>query len=197
MKEINKTLEKLKSGSCTKSIREELKKKGDMIFSEESSRVIYEMGNMELFELVQISVTIQCHSCLKHVPEGFKLCGCGVCLRPDEDTTNRIKARFQALMVPCCLARVSRSRARKHGDQQWQEDHWKAIDAKKGAREHNAHPSVLSRWQNDEQYRTSQLAIGWTETCCWYLDYLTTVDISHHAPHHQRSRYESTFHNEE
>ena len=42
-----------------------------MIFSEESSRVIYEMGNMELFELGQISVTIRCHSCLKHVPEGF------------------------------------------------------------------------------------------------------------------------------
>ena len=41
-------LEKLKTGSCTKSIRNDLKKKGDMIFSEESSRVIYEMGNLEL-----------------------------------------------------------------------------------------------------------------------------------------------------
>ena len=47
MKEINKTLEMLKSDSCTKSIRDDLKKKGDMIFSEESTRAIYEMGNME------------------------------------------------------------------------------------------------------------------------------------------------------
>ena len=78
MKEINKTLERLKSGSCTKSIRDDLKKQGDMIFSEESSRVIHEMGNMELFELGQISVTIQCHSCMKHLPEGLKYCGCGV-----------------------------------------------------------------------------------------------------------------------
>ena len=70
MKEINKTLEKLKRGSCTKSIRDDLKKQGDMIYSEESSRVIHEMGNMELFELGQISKTIQCHSCLKHLPEG-------------------------------------------------------------------------------------------------------------------------------
>ena len=29
-----------------------------MIFSEESSRVLYEMGNMELFELNHISATI-------------------------------------------------------------------------------------------------------------------------------------------
>ena len=62
----------------------------------------------------------------------------------------------------------------------------------KGARKHKDHPSILSRWQNDEQYRTSRLAMGWTETSCRYLDYLTKIDISHHAPYHQRSHYEST-----
>ena len=46
MKEINKTSEKLKSGSWTKSIRDDLKRKGDMIFSEESTRVIYDISNM-------------------------------------------------------------------------------------------------------------------------------------------------------
>ena len=121
-----------------------------------------------------------------------KSCGCGVCLRPDEDTIKSIKARSQALIVPYYFARVNRSRGKKYGDQQRQEDHWKAIDAKQGARKRNDHPSILTRWQNDEQYRTSQLSIGLTETCCWYLDYLTTVDISHHAPYRQRSRYEST-----
>ena len=30
-----------------------------------------------------------------------------------------------------------------------------AIDARKGARKHNNHPTILSRWQNDEQHRTS------------------------------------------
>ena len=59
MKEINEKLEKLKSRSCTKSIRDDLKKKGDMIFSEESSRAVYEMGNMELIDLRQSSATIQ------------------------------------------------------------------------------------------------------------------------------------------
>ena len=59
MKEINEKLEKLKSGSCTKSIRDDLKK-SNMIFSEKPSRVMYEMGNMELFELKQTSVTTQC-----------------------------------------------------------------------------------------------------------------------------------------
>ena len=114
MKEINETSEKLKSGSSTKSIRDVLKKQGDMIFSEESSRVIHEMGNMELFDLGKISKTSQYRSCLKHLTEGVTFCGCGVCLRPDEDTINRIKARFQALTVPYHLARVNRARGKKH-----------------------------------------------------------------------------------
>ena len=59
MKEVNEKLEQLKSGSYTKFIRDDLKK-SKMIFSEEPSRVMYEMGNMELFELKQISVTTQC-----------------------------------------------------------------------------------------------------------------------------------------
>ena len=40
MREINKELQKLKIGSGTKSIRNDLSK-GTMIFSEESSRAIY------------------------------------------------------------------------------------------------------------------------------------------------------------
>ena len=52
MKEVNEKLEKLKSGSFTKSFREDLKNEGgDMTFGEESRRVIFELGNVELFEL--------------------------------------------------------------------------------------------------------------------------------------------------
>ena len=73
MKEINKKLEKLRIGSGTKSLRNDLKKKRYMIFSEESSRATHEMGNLELIGLGQASATIQCPSCLKHVPEGLNM----------------------------------------------------------------------------------------------------------------------------
>ena len=50
MDEINEKLENLNMGSCAESIRNDLSK-CNMIFSEESSRAIYEMGNMEMIEL--------------------------------------------------------------------------------------------------------------------------------------------------
>ena len=57
MKEINKQLEMLRIGSCTKSIFNDLSK-GNTIFSEESRGAIYELGNLELIELRQTSATV-------------------------------------------------------------------------------------------------------------------------------------------
>ena len=79
--EINEKLEKVKMGSRAKSIRNDLSEV-KMIFSEETSRSIYEMGNMEFIELKQTSATVQCPSCLKHVLEGMNMCQCGVWLDP-------------------------------------------------------------------------------------------------------------------
>ena len=84
------------------------------------------------------------------------------------------------------------SRGKKHGEAQWEQDQYKAMDAKRAAWKSKTHTSILSRWQNDEQYRNSQLDLGGTETYCLYLDNLTTIDIFHNAPYLQRSRYENT-----
>ena len=120
MNEISEKLEKLKMASCAKSIRNDLSK-GKMIFSEETSRAIYEMGNMELIELQQTSATIQCPSWLKHEPEGLNMCQCGVWLRPNQSTMERIRAAFAALKTPYFRTTAILSRGRKvdiiHGRQ--------------------------------------------------------------------------------
>ena len=89
--------------------------KSKMIFSEESSRAIYEMGNMELIEQRQTSATVQCLSSLKHVPEGLNMCRCGVRLRPNRSTMDRIRTAFAALKTPYDRTTVILSRGRKSG----------------------------------------------------------------------------------
>ena len=71
--------DKVRTGDHTKSIIEDLEKaEKSMKFSEESSRTTHELGNIELHELGQMSRTVQCHSCLKHIPEGWQgNGGCG------------------------------------------------------------------------------------------------------------------------
>ena len=113
MNEINEKLEKLKMGSCAKSIRNDLSK-GKMIFSEETSRAIYEMGNMELIDLKQTSATIQCLSCLKHVPEALNMCQCGVWLRPNSKYDGpKSEQLFAALKTPYFRTTAILSREKK------------------------------------------------------------------------------------
>ena len=143
----------MRNGPRATSIIEDLEKPDKSIkFGEQSSRTIHELGNIELHELGQISRTVQCHSCLKHIPAGLIFCSCGICLQPDEEQIQSIKARVQAMIVPGCLARVNYSRVERHGETQWQRDHKQAMDARRGARR-KGHDSIVIRWQEDEKYR--------------------------------------------
>ena len=63
-KRINENLEKLRIGSSAESIREDLSKEdGDLTFSEETRRIIHDMGNVELFEFLKTTATVQCQFC--------------------------------------------------------------------------------------------------------------------------------------
>ena len=193
MKDIKETLQKLQIGSQMQSMRHDLNKE-DMIFCKESSKAIYEMGNVELIELSQTTSTVQCRPCWKHIPEGVLQCLCGNWLKTEEHTVNQIKLRFAELVRPCYrVLKIS------HEDDDtdylpWQQAHWKAKDAKKGALKHT-HSSTLERWQNDEYYRTDQAEEhGWSEEWVKYLDFLTRVDISYTATNYQRNRYENMAH---
>ena len=78
-----------------------------------------------------------------------------------------------------------------HDETQWQQDHWKAMDARREAWK-RGEGTIVIRWQEDAKNRNSQQGHEWTEEYCRYLDYLTTIDISYTAPWHQRHRYKNT-----
>ena len=93
MGQIQKVVGKSRTGSRTDSNNEYLVKPEKSIkFSEESSRTIHR--------------TVQCHSSLKHLPEGLIFCASVICLRPGDEQIQRTKARFQAMIVPYYLPRV-------------------------------------------------------------------------------------------
>ena len=80
------------------------------------------------------------------------------------------------------------SRGKKSGHNPAQQDHHKAMDAKRGALKRGKYTSILDRWKNDEVYRQYRLPHNWTDEWVKYLDYISKVDISHYAPHRQRLR---------
>ena len=188
MSEINEKLENFKMGSCAKSTRNDLSA-GETIFSEESSRAVYEMGNMEFIELKQTSATIQRSSCLKHVPEGLNMCQCGVWLRPNQSTMERMRIAFAALQTPYFRTTAISSREKKSGHNPWETDHAKTMDARRGATK-NSRKFYLKTGSMAERRDLPSFSIGarWVN----YLDYISKVDISYDVPYNQRNRYENS-----
>ena len=56
-------------------------------FSEESERMVQDVGNVELFELIETDPKTQCKACLSYWSEGIVYCTCGLLLR--ETVANR------------------------------------------------------------------------------------------------------------
>ena len=79
----------------------------------------------------QTPAAIQCLSCLKHAPEGLNICLCGVWLRPNQSTMDRIKATFAALKIRYYRTLVVVARGMKHGHKQWQMNYLKAFCKKR------------------------------------------------------------------
>ena len=54
-------------------------------FSEDSQKTVPKLGNIDLFELGEVSKKIQCSSCATYWPEGLLYCTCGICLLPSTE----------------------------------------------------------------------------------------------------------------
>ena len=48
--------------------------------SEQSNEMIYSMGNMEYFEICEITPRKQCHNCMTYRTKSMVFCTCGACL---------------------------------------------------------------------------------------------------------------------
>ena len=71
MTQIQELVDKLRTEYQTEWSMADLGKKGKSNkFSEESRRTLQKLGNIDLYELGEMSTTTQCRACLKHAPEG-------------------------------------------------------------------------------------------------------------------------------
>ena len=146
---ITKAIERINIGSNKICLRQDLAKE-KMVFGQESSQAICEMGNVELMELMRSM--IRCPSCLHYFFKGTILCRCG-----------ESKAAFEVLKAPCFRTSAINARGYKHGPTLWQEHH-KAEDALGGCSNNKRQKtSIWDRWQTDDLQGVS--TCHWLDRC--------------------------------
>ena len=108
---------------------------------------------------------------------------------------NRVKQAFEALKATYHRTSPITTRGSKCGPNPWQQQHNKARDTLRSATKGDrTFTSTRAGWQNDDAYRTSQLARNWSDAWVRYLHHLVHVGFSHNAPSWQRERHANLIH---
>ena len=129
-------------------------------------------GNIDLYATERNSVLCA----MKHSKEGTTYCGCGKCLIPSQEHPHKFERRIDILADP--LYAVKRGRAgERHGPEEWQYHHWKAVDAARNSRKRE-YEFIARMWREDPSYRDTQQIHGWTFESCMFLDYLKKIQIT-------------------
>ena len=86
-------------------------------FSSESKKMIQEVGNIELFELLETDPTTQCKACLSYWNVGIVYCTCGHFLQKE---TEPIEVSFKKNDGPSFTSRVRNQEGKTSRPQIWE-----------------------------------------------------------------------------
>ena len=121
------------------------------------------IGKIELCELGEVSKKTQCPSCSKWILGERRM--------PSPEQKRKINSPFEILSTLYCIVKTDYARGARRGQSQWQYDHCKSKYTRRGVEKKGArfHLSTVAKWR--KKYRKSQMAFGWTEDYCRYLDF--------------------------
>ena len=84
-------------------------------FSPESKKVIQEVGNIELFELLETDPKTQCKACLSYWNVGIVCCTCGHFLQQTEANRGFIRYTMDLLSIPEYVIKKGRPHGHRYG----------------------------------------------------------------------------------
>ena len=154
-----------------------------------SKKAIHNLGKVEYFELYEIFFKDpMLYS--KYWAGSVIYCTCRNCLIPTEQTRRLTKEKFDALSILYFVSMGS-CRGARNGENDNQREYHQARTCSREGLSSN-YNSILDRFQKHDTYRESQMAIGWTEDICSYLDQIANEDWSYIATKRERQRHEKT-----
>ena len=124
---VKKLIQQFENHPNKESFLHDLNKTEKMkTFSEESKKLITDLGNTEISELCESCSKKQCPDCNLYWEIGIVYCSCGRCLTPSQSTKKLEKKNFDALSIPGYVIKKNLHRGAKHGASERQRMYYKA-----------------------------------------------------------------------
>ena len=113
---VRELVQKIENHPDRHALQQDLRhNKAYIPFSAESKRMIQDVGNVELFELIETDPKTQCKACLSYRSEGVIYCTCGHLLKETLANRRFIVHTMDLLSIPEYVIKKGRPHGHRYG----------------------------------------------------------------------------------
>ena len=161
-------------------------------FSEKSKKMIKDMGNVELFELCETILKVQCKVCLLYWNQGIVYCTCGHLLRENQISRGFTRWTLDLFSIPNYVIKKGRPHGHRYGKTEEQRQHHIAHNLRKRCIK-RGFEGIHDRLQKDSIFRESQISIDRTEEVCIQMDKDAQKDFTYRMTEDEYFRYQKNW----
>ena len=162
-------------------------------FSPESKQMIHEVGNIELFELLETEPKTQCKVCLSYWDIGIVYCTCGHFLRKGREENQKfIKYTMDLFSILDYYIEKGRPHGHRYGKKPGDKEYYIANQLKKKCKK-KFFQGIHDRFIRDEKFRNRMIENGRDEDACRQMDVLADEDHTHHLTPQEFYHYKSNW----
>ena len=159
-------------------------------FSPESKKMIQEVGNIELFELLETDPKTQCTACLSNWSVGVVCCTCGHFLQKEiEVNRGFVKCTMDLLSLPECVIKKGRAHGHRFGKKPGDKECYLANQLKKKCKKE--FQGIHDRFLRDHAFRVRMTESNRDEEVCRRWDFLADEDHTYHLSEEEYFYYKN------
>ena len=153
----------------------------------------YEVGNIELCELLDMEPKAQCKVCLSYWDVGIVYCTCGTSCETERRRTRNLSSNTMDLLsIPNYYIKKGRHHGHRYGKKPGDHEYYIANSLKKKCKK-KFYFGIHDRFIRDEKFRKNMFDIGRTEEICREMDKLADEDHTHHISPEEISVYRNNW----
>ena len=174
---VRELVKKIESHPHRRALQADLKTKQHP-FSEESEKMIRDMGNVELFALCETIPKVQCSECLLFWNQGIVYCTCGHLLKESEASQHFHQWRLDAFSIENYVIKQGRPRGARHGRTEAQKEHLIAHNARRRCLK-KKFEGIHDRVLKNRSLPPSLTSSIWVLSACTESTAFMSQDVSH------------------
>ena len=159
-------------------------------FSPESKNMIQEVGNVELFELLETDSKTQCKACLSYWSAGIVYCTCGHLLQETVANRGFMKYTMDFLSIPEYVIKKGRPHGQRDGKKPGDKEYYLANQLKKRCQKRD-YQGIHERFLRNHVFRARMIENNRDEEVCRRWDVLADEDHTYHMSEEEYFYYKN------